>query len=143
MRRAQLSSARSATWSFFRLSRLSAAQQGAHAGEQFHESERLGEVIVGAGFEAFDAIVHLAARAENQDRRAGAAAADPLEDFEAVHIRQHQIENHQIVVGILAVLKSFCAVLGDIDGIARTLEATAEEISDSFSSSTTRMRICF
>src|SRR5450432_916746 len=44
-----------------------AAEQGTEAGEKFLEIERLGEVIVSAGIEARDAIVHRAARGQHED----------------------------------------------------------------------------
>ena len=51
--------------------------QGAHARFQLVEVERLGQVVVGAGVEAEDAVAHRAARGEDQHRRVAARARAP------------------------------------------------------------------
>jgi hypothetical protein len=83
-------------------------------------------------FEAFHAVVQVAARAQNQNRRAGAPSADALENLEAVHIGQHQVQNHQIVIGIVGELQRRSAVRSHIDGVTGSLQTSAEEIRDSF-----------
>src|SRR5665213_1781037 len=111
---------------------LAAAQKGAHAGEQFNEGERLGEVVVGAGFETFDPIVELSARAQDQDRRPGTTPANPFEHFQPVHVGKHQIENDEVVVGVVSELERGGSVLRDVHGITGALESAPQEIGDSF-----------
>ena len=109
---------------------LAAPQQRPHARQQLDEGERLHQVIVGALFEAFDAVVERAARAQNQDRRAGLAVADLLQHLQAVHIGQHEVENHQVVIGGVDVVERGGAVGRGIHGVSRALEAAAEEVGD-------------
>ena len=68
---------------------------GANAREEFAGRERLGQVIVGAHFEADDAVGFLAARGEHEDRHVG-TVPDALEHLEAIHLRQHDIEDHRL-----------------------------------------------
>ena len=71
---------------------LSTAQQNAHASEQLDERKRLHQIIVGAAFQPFDAIIHGVPRAEDQYGRRDFAIADLLQYFEAVHIGKAQIQ---------------------------------------------------
>ena len=69
-----------------RVARFEAPQNGADAGRQFARIERLGQVIVGAEFEADDAVHILAARGEHQDRHL-ALLPQPAQDLEAIDDR--------------------------------------------------------
>ena len=111
---------------------LSAAQEGADAGEEFDEGEGLDEVIVGALFEAFDAIVESAAGAENQHRRADLAIANFLEHLEAVHIGKHAVQNHQVVVGGVNQIERGAAGQSGIDGVSGAFQPAAQKIGDAF-----------
>lgn len=69
-----------------------ASGDGAQTGEQFAGRRGFGEVIVGADFEADDAIGFIAAGGEHEDGDVG-MAADLLERFEAVETGEHDIED--------------------------------------------------
>ena len=58
--------------------------QRLHAGEQFGEGVGFDEVVVAAGGEAFDAVIHFAERGEDEDGRAHAVLAQFFDDGEAV-----------------------------------------------------------
>ena len=73
-----------------------AAQQGAHAGDQLVERERLDQVVVGAGVEAGDAVGDGVARREHQHRHAGARRAQPLAHLDAVDARHHQVQDDHL-----------------------------------------------
>ena len=105
--------------------RLAAAEERADARQEFDEGEGFDEVIVGALFEAFHAIVEGAAGAEDQDRRPDLAIADLFEDLKAVHIGQHQVENDEVVIGGVDVIERGGAVSGGVDGIAGAFESAA------------------
>ena len=60
--------------------------------------ERLGDEIVGAGFESLDAILGLLERGDQHDRnqpRTGVGLQRPA-DVEAVGRRHHHVEQHQV-----------------------------------------------
>ncbi len=69
-----------------------------HARDEFLRAERFGDVVIGAQFEAAHAIGLFAARRQHHDRRAGCPRflAHGLAHEQAVHARQHQIEQHEI-----------------------------------------------
>ena len=110
--------------------RLAAAQQGAHAGQQLHEGEGFHQVVVGALFEALDAVIERAARAQNQHRRPGLAVADFLQHLEPVHIGQHQVEDDQVVIGGVKEVERGGAGGRGVHGVARALQSPAQEIGD-------------
>ena len=57
------------------LAKRRAAQQGVDPRVELGERERLGEIIVGAGIEAVDAVGHRVQRRQEQHRRPGAGRA--------------------------------------------------------------------
>jgi hypothetical protein len=69
-----------------------AAQHGLQAGHQLARLEGLGQVVVGAEFQAHHAVHHLAARGEHDDGQV-AAAPDGAAQLEAVHLGQHHVED--------------------------------------------------
>ena len=109
---------------------LAATQQCAYTRQKFDESEGLYQVVVGALFQAFDAIVQGAARAEDEHRGTNFAIADFFEDLQAVHIGQHAVQNHQIIIGSVNTLKCGASRKGGIHRISGAFEAPAEEVSD-------------
>ena len=58
--------------------------------------ERLRQVVVGPELQAHDAIHHLPACGQHQDRRADAALAQRPADVEAVAARQHHVEQDDV-----------------------------------------------
>ena len=78
--------------------------QRTDAGDQHEVGRRLGEEIVGAGVEAAHAVARLVERGHHDHRnvlgrRIGLEAAA---DLEAVHVRHHHVEQHEIAFGALA-----------------------------------------
>src|SRR5581483_10819548 len=69
-------------------------QDGADAGHQLARVEGLGKIIVGAEFQADDAVDILAARREH-DHGHFAFAAQLTEYLEAIHAGEHDVEHHQ------------------------------------------------
>ena len=72
-----------------------AAQHGLDPRHQLARLEGLGQVVVGSELEADDAVHHVAARGEHDDRHA-ARLADLPADGEAVHARQHHVEDDDV-----------------------------------------------
>jgi len=72
-----------------------AAQDDLDARQQFARVEGLGQVVVGAEFEADDAVDLVAARGEHQDRQR-AVLPPRLAQIETVAIGEHGVKNQQV-----------------------------------------------
>ncbi len=100
---------------------LGAPHDRLDAGDQLALVERLGEVVVGADAEAADLVVEPGQPREDEDRRVDARGAQPAQHLVAVDVRQHQVEDDDVVVVELADLE---AVLAQIGGVAHVVFRT-------------------
>ena len=75
---------------------LRAPAEGADAGEQLFEVERLGQVVVGPAVEGVDLVTHLVAGSQHQDRHLRPPEPDPLEHLVAVQPWQHDVQQDQL-----------------------------------------------
>ena len=82
-----------------RLRAVEAAQQRAHPRQQFVEHERFGQIVVGAGIEAGDAVGHGVARGEHQHRQLVAGLPPFGAQCHAVLPRHHPVEDGQVEAG--------------------------------------------
>ena len=73
-----------------------APEDRANARDQLADAERLGHVVVGAGVEAADLVGLLALGGEHDDRHERVAPAELLAHLVAVHVGQHQVEQHRV-----------------------------------------------
>jgi len=107
-----------------------AADDGAETGEDFLQIERLHDVIIRAGVEALHAVARLVAGGEHEHGRLF-GFAQALEDFPAVHARQHHVEDDGVVVRALGVEETVIAVVGGVHGVtflAQRLGEAREQI---------------
>src|SRR5690349_3321315 len=74
-----------------------APQDGTDARHQFTRVERLRQVIIGAQFQAHDAVHVLPASGEQQHRNGG-GSAQFAQHVETIHARKHDVEYHQRVL---------------------------------------------
>ena len=96
----------------FRAAGLVAAQQGADALDQQALGERLGDVVVGAEAQAHQ-FVHLLVLGGEEDHRHGAALAQPLQQFHAVHARHLDVEHGEVDrAGVQALQGAFAVGVG-------------------------------
>ena len=90
------------------------AHQRPQPGEQLGERERLHQVVVGAFVEAPHPVLDRIARGQHQHGRPHPVRAQPPARLEAVHARQHHVEDHRVVVGRAGdpdrVLSALCDV---------------------------------
>jgi len=77
-----------------------AAQHGMHPGQQFLDAERLDDVVVGAGAQAADALGRGVARGQEDHRHLRARRAQVVQHAQPVHARHHDVEHHQVRVGL-------------------------------------------
>ena len=103
-----------------------AAEDGADAGEEFREGEGFDEVIVGAEFEAFDAVFDGIAGGEEEDGDGGAGAAEFLEDGPAVEAGEHDVEDDEGVLVGAGEVEGIEAAGGDVQQEAAFGEAFLE-----------------
>ena len=75
---------------------FAAAQQAPDAGDQDGQVEGLGEVIVGAGGEALQNVVGMAARGQHQGGNELAGLPHFGHDGEAVLAGQHDVQHHDV-----------------------------------------------
>jgi hypothetical protein len=95
--------------------------------QELAEIEWLPDVVVGAGVEPGDALAHLATRREHEDRHREAARAHFAADREPVHLREHPVEDHQVVRHALELLDPGGAVPHLIDGVTLLDQRSNEE----------------
>jgi hypothetical protein len=90
----------------FDLFSLSAAQDGADAGDEFAGVERLGQVIVGPEFQPDNPVDIFAARRQHKyrQRRRPPRSPDATQSLESVQPRQHHIQ-HDKRVGFVRHLR--------------------------------------
>src|SRR6266481_551877 len=112
--------------------RLRPAEQGFNAGDQFARAEGLGDVIVGAHFEADDAVGFVAASREHEDRKTveGLVLADFAANVQAGHFRKHEIEKKQIGWRFFQGGKAAGAVEGGVDLKPLVGKVVADEFDD-------------
>ena len=94
------------------LALLVLAQLGAHAGKQNAKSERLGDVIVGARFEAQNGVGVAVGGSQHDDRHLVAGAPYDLAQLAAVDVGQADVEQHQVVAMCLDPFERRAAVSG-------------------------------
>ena len=92
------------------------ADHGADTGEEFGEDEWFDEIIIGAEFEAGDAILGRVLGGEEEDHGAGALFAKLTKDGEAIDFGQHDVEDDDIVPAVAGVPEGGLAIGGFVDG---------------------------
>ncbi|MCY1532539.1 hypothetical protein D9M68_678210 [compost metagenome] len=108
-----------------------AAQDGLHARHEFARLEGLGQVVVGAEFEADHAVHHLAARGEHHDGDV-AFLADLAAQLEAVHLGQHDVEDGRVVVPRAQLGDAFARALGAVERVAEACEVGGQRRGEVF-----------
>ena len=107
--------------------RRAPAQHRLDARVQLARAERLGQVVVGAGFQAGELVALVGARGQHDDRHVLRApvGAQPARELDAAHAGQHPVEHDQVrqrgahhVERLLRVLGAQGLVPGELE-IAR------------------------
>ena len=73
-----------------------APQHSPDPGDDLLQAERLGDVVVPAQGQAADLVLGGVARGQEDDGNAGSAPAQPPDDIETVHVRQHHVEHDEV-----------------------------------------------
>ena len=104
-----------------RLAVRAAHQRPQPRGELLH-AERLHQVVVGAGVEAFDAVLERVARRQDQHRCAVVPAAPPAQQLQPFEARQAEVEHDRRVLAGLERRVRGDAVAHPVGGEAGLLE---------------------
>jgi hypothetical protein len=104
--------------------RGAAAAEGFDAGDEFLHREGFGEVVVGAGFEAFDAVADFATGGEDEDARGTSGGAEARENGEPIETWQAEIEDDEIGRRGERGAKTLGAVGAGFGGVVATGERT-------------------
>jgi hypothetical protein len=104
------------------LFRRSTAGKSADASLQLGESKRLGEVVIGAGIEAANAILHAVFGSKEEDGSAMAETTEIAHDLDSIAAGKHYVENEEIERLGLGEIKAVFARGSGADGMIVGLE---------------------
>ena len=109
--------------------RLRAAHYRAHAGDQLGRRKGLGDVIIGAAFQAADLVAFLAARGQHDDRDIGGLGppAQLPAYFDTGEHGQHPVEQDEIRPFLLDQDHCFLTVAGLGDAKSLTFQIVAQQ----------------
>jgi len=112
------------------LNGVGAAQDGADAGDDLLQPEGLGDVVVAADGQALDLVRHVIAGGQEEDRGGHVTLAQAPGHGEAVHVGQHDIEDHQVGGCLLHRLQRAVAVACDRDLEACEAQGRGQQVAD-------------
>ncbi len=103
------------------------SQQRPGAGQQFLDGKGFGEVIVGSGIQAFDALVHFGAGGQNENGGFDFFGANAFQDFQAGKGGKHEIENDQVVIDCAGEIAALLSIRTHIDRVAFFFQCSPNE----------------
>jgi hypothetical protein len=108
------------------------AQDGVDAGEQLARRERLGDVVVGAAFQAHHLVLLFRARRQHDDRHflGFLVALERAGEFQAAHVRQHPVDQHEVGTAIGDAGPRRAGVGGFADVEAAATQAECNHFTD-------------
>jgi hypothetical protein len=101
-----------------------------HPGQQFTRVEGLAQVVVGADFEADDAVHVLALGGQHDDRRAVVGRAQAAADREPIFAGHHEVEHDQVDRVAQQDAVQRLAILGHDDFESFLGEVAAQQVAD-------------
>ena len=104
-------------------------RDGIDAREQFVDAEGLGDVVVGARAQPPHLVGLVAARGEHEDTECGVLLAKPAADFEAVHAREHEVEQDQVELLLESCLHRGFTVADGVDLVARVRKQVDQSLA--------------
>src|SRR5262245_19228019 len=106
------------------------AHQSLDAGKQLVEIERLGEIVVGAQFQALDLVFQGVHGGQHQNRRVIALETQTLTHVVAVHVGEHQIEHDNIELAGLGEVHPRASRRSDGPAMIFGPEPAVDEVGD-------------
>lgn len=103
-----------------------------HARARFElaEIERLDEIVVGAKVQRADPVLDFRTRRQHQHRRRLFPGAQMAQDLKPVEPRQHDVEDHEIIVGKFEYVGGGLTVRLPIDGVPDLFQSPADCLPD-------------
>ena len=98
------------------------ARQHLDPRQQLGERIGLGQVVVAAGAQALDPVVDLAERRQDQRRRLDALGAQRADHRQAVALRQHAVDDQDVVLPVERQAEPVLAVGGVVGHVADLAE---------------------
>ena len=105
-----------------------AAQNGLHPGQELRDLKGLDDVVVGPQAQALDPVLHRAAGGDEDD--GDLQGGQVLHQLEAVHPREHHVQEDQVVPLGLHRVGGVGAVVQAVAGVARRSEAHVQQVRD-------------
>jgi len=102
----------------------------ADAGHDLLQAERLGDVVVAADGQALDLVVDRVTGRHEDDGQLAARLAEPAGHLEAVHIGEHDVEDHEVRVALRGARDGGAPVVGDGHVEAGEPERRREQLTD-------------
>ncbi len=102
-----------------------------HARAQHHGVERLGKVVGGAELDRAGDAFDLVDRGDHddRDRPERRVLAHPLQHLEAVHLRHHDVEEHEVDLARAEDFEGLAAVDGHRDLVAEGAQAPRQQVA--------------
>src|SRR4051812_25200704 len=104
--------------------------EGLDARQQLGKGERLGQVVVAAGFKSLDPVVDGAPCTENQHRRPHLPPSHRRDHTKAIELRQHQVDDGDVVRTSRGELEARFAVRRVIDRETSFAQPSRHELRD-------------
>src|SRR5436190_1465483 len=104
------------------------SQDRLHAAAQLAHRARLDDVVVGAELQAEHAVGDLFGFGSEHDDRDRALGADAPADLEAVELRQHHVEHHEVERLLADLVERLLAVERGYDVVTLAAECAVEEL---------------
>ena len=98
-------------------------REGADPGDELHEVEGLGQVVIRAKVETFDPVLYRARGGQHKDAGGRPLGHEQAADLIAMDARQIAVEDDDVVLVDRQVTERIGAVQGDIDGHAFLAQA--------------------
>src|ERR1700692_808609 len=95
-----------------------ASQQGPQACQKFLQTERLGQVVVGAHVEPADAVLHRVARTKDQHGFGEACPTPFAKEGETIAVRQPEIQHDGVITGLTERLARLSATSYPSGGVS-------------------------
>ena len=105
-------------------------EKGTQAGDDFGDGEGLGEVVVASALKAEDTLIDRTARGKNEHGRGDSLGAEPMDEVEAVHVGEGQVDDHGVVYAFKRPALRLVPTAAGIDPEAGFVDGPGEKFTN-------------